>query len=69
VNLEALKTTYLVEEAKTWRSLSLIETLLNLAEQGHYYEVLQLFKTPIRQCPEVFFLGLLQSKVTLYDIM
>ena len=45
------------------RSLNLIETLLNLAEQGHYLEVMSLFRVPIKQCPEVFLLGLLQCKV------
>lgn len=45
------------------RSLSLIETLLNLAEQGHHCEVIELFRVPVKQCPEVFFLGLLQCKV------
>ena len=45
------------------RSLSLIETLLNLAEQGHHSEVIELFRTPVKHCPEVFFLGLLQCKV------
>lgn len=47
-------------------SLSLIDTLLNLAEQGHYAEVMSIFKIPIKQCPEVFFLGLLQCKVIFF---
>ena len=45
------------------RSLNLIETLLDLAEKGHYAEVMALFKVPMKQCPEVLFLGLLQCKV------
>ena len=45
------------------RSLNLIDTLLNLAEQGHYNEVKALFGVPVKQCTDVLFIGLLQCKV------
>ncbi|CAF0914580.1 unnamed protein product [Brachionus calyciflorus] len=44
----------------SWRSLNLIETLLNLSETGVYSSCVELFKFPITQCPDLLLLGLLQ---------
>ena len=46
-------------------SLDLIETLLNLAECGHFEEVQQLFAFPMKHCPNILMFGILQSKVCL----
>lgn len=45
------------------RSLSLIESLLHLAEQGHYEEVMDLLSQPIAVCPEIIFLGVIRTQV------
>ncbi len=45
------------------RSLSLIESLLHLAEQGHYEEVLDMMKQPMKHCPEILFLGVIRTQV------
>jgi CCR4-NOT transcription complex subunit 1 len=44
----------------SWRSLSLIEVLLNLSETGDYSNCIELFKFPITHCPDLLLLGLLQ---------
>uniref|UniRef100_A0A8C4WXR9 CCR4-NOT transcription complex, subunit 1 n=1 Tax=Eptatretus burgeri TaxID=7764 RepID=A0A8C4WXR9_EPTBU len=44
----------------TWKSLDLIESLLRLAESGHYEQVKQLFSFPIKHCPDLLILSLLQ---------
>ncbi|RNA24401.1 CCR4-NOT transcription complex subunit 1 isoform X6, partial [Brachionus plicatilis] len=44
----------------SWRSLNLIETLLNLSETGVYSSCVELFKFPLTQCPDLLILGLLQ---------
>ena len=44
-------------------SLDLIETLLNLAESGHFEEAHQLFGFPLKHCPDILLFGVLQSKV------
>lgn len=43
------------------RSLDLIEILLYLADRGHYQEVQELLKVPIQHCPDVLYLGILQT--------
>ena len=45
------------------RSLSLIESLLQLSEQGHYEEVMNVLHTPMSKCPEILFLGVIKAKV------
>ncbi|KAI8491153.1 CCR4-NOT transcription complex subunit 1, partial [Branchiostoma belcheri] len=47
-------------EIATWKSLDLIETLLRLSELGHYDQVKGLFNFPIKHCPDMLVLGLLQ---------
>jgi CCR4-NOT transcription complex subunit 1 len=47
---------------RTWMSLDLIETLLNLAESGHFEEAHQLFGFPLKHCPDILLFGVLQSK-------
>lgn len=44
----------------SWRSLNLIEILLNLSETGMYTSCVELFKFPVTQCPDLLILGLLQ---------
>jgi CCR4-NOT transcription complex subunit 1 len=44
----------------SWRSLNLIETLLNLSETGVYSGCIEIFKSPITHCPDLLLLGLLQ---------
>ncbi|CAB3987607.1 CCR4-NOT transcription complex subunit 1 isoform X5 [Paramuricea clavata] len=51
-------------EILTWQSLSLVETLLRLAECGHYETVKALFDFPIKNCPDVLVLALLQTNPT-----
>ena len=45
------------------RSLSLIQALLNITEQGYYSDVMNIFYVPMRQCPELLFLGIISSTV------
>ena len=40
-----------------------METLLRLAEAGHYETVRQLFNYPLKNCPDVLLLALLQTSV------
>ncbi|CAJ0940956.1 unnamed protein product [Ranitomeya imitator] len=47
-------------EIATWKSLELIESLLRLAEVGLYEQVKQLFSYPIKHCPDMLVLALLQ---------
>uniref|UniRef100_A0A3B3REG1 CCR4-NOT transcription complex subunit 1 n=1 Tax=Paramormyrops kingsleyae TaxID=1676925 RepID=A0A3B3REG1_9TELE len=44
----------------TWKSLDLVESLLRLSELGQYEPVKQLFSFPIKHCPDVLVLALLQ---------
>lgn len=46
------------------QSLSLVDTLLQLAECGHYEAVKALFDFPIKHCADVLLLALLQSNVS-----
>lgn len=50
------------------RSLSLIESLLTLADQGHYEEVMELLSAPMKQCPELIFLGVVKAEVRNIDV-
>ena len=45
------------------RSCSLMDTLLALSEQGHYEEVMSVFTSPIKKCPELIFLTAIKAKV------
>ncbi len=47
-------------------SLSLIDSLLYLADQGHYKEVLNIFSVPMQHCPEVLFLAIIRTQVRKY---
>ncbi|KAL1517994.1 hypothetical protein ABEB36_001684 [Hypothenemus hampei] len=48
------------KELSNWRSLNLIELLLNLSELGIYNLIHDLFKGPMHSCPDVLLLALLQ---------
>ncbi|KAF5897986.1 CCR4-NOT transcription complex subunit 1 isoform X1 [Clarias magur] len=48
------------KEIATWKSLDLVECLLRLSEVGHYEQVKQLFSFPIKHCPDMLVLALLQ---------
>lgn len=45
------------------KSLDLVETLLKLAEAGKYEQVKSLFSFPIKHCPDMLLLALLQVQV------
>ncbi|XP_028814689.1 CCR4-NOT transcription complex subunit 1 isoform X1 [Denticeps clupeoides] len=47
-------------EIATWKSLDLVESLLRLSEVGQYDQVKQLFSFPIKHCPDMLVLALLQ---------
>uniref|UniRef100_A0A669ENG7 CCR4-NOT transcription complex subunit 1 n=1 Tax=Oreochromis niloticus TaxID=8128 RepID=A0A669ENG7_ORENI len=47
-------------EIATWKSLDLVESLLRLSEVGQYEQVKQLFSFPIKHCPDMLVLALLQ---------
>ncbi|XP_076065903.1 CCR4-NOT transcription complex subunit 1 isoform X3 [Oratosquilla oratoria] len=64
VSTENLKTPPELDnkEIANWRSVQLIETLLNLGDNGgHYPSVKEIFKFPIQHCPDVLVLGLIQA--------
>lgn len=49
-------------DVSNWKSLDLIETLLNLTEKVHSsVHVHDLFKYPVQHCPDLLMLGLLQA--------
>ncbi|CAH1997116.1 unnamed protein product [Acanthoscelides obtectus] len=48
------------KELANWRSLNLVELLLNVSECGLYSHVQELFKIPVHSCPDVLVLALLQ---------
>lgn len=48
------------KEARSWRSLNVVELLLHLAERGLYGPVQEIFKWPIQHCPDILALALLQ---------
>lgn len=68
IDTELIKTYAQNEESKTWRSLSLIEILLRAAEEGFYTEVMEIFGVPIKQCPEVLCLGLVQFECKYHSV-
>ncbi|XP_048461853.1 CCR4-NOT transcription complex subunit 1 isoform X6 [Rhincodon typus] len=55
-------------EIATWKSLDLIETLLRLSELGQYEQVKQLFNFPIKHCPDMLVLALLQINPTWHTL-
>ncbi|KAG8143770.1 putative CCR4-NOT transcription complex subunit 1-like protein, partial [Naja naja] len=55
-------------EIATWKSLDLIESLLRLAEVGQYEQVKQLFSFPIKHCPDMLVLALLQSTTSWHTL-
>ncbi|XP_048577201.1 CCR4-NOT transcription complex subunit 1 isoform X2 [Nematostella vectensis] len=52
------------KEINIWKSLNLIETLLRLGEAGHYDAVKTLLRFPIKLCPDILLLALLQTNPT-----
>lgn len=44
--------------------LSLTRALLQLAEQMHYFDVMSLLATPLKHCPEVLFISIIESTVS-----
>ncbi|XP_043935455.1 CCR4-NOT transcription complex subunit 1 [Protopterus annectens] len=55
-------------EIATWKSLDLIESLLRLAEVGQYDNVKQLFNFPIKHCPDMLVLALLQINTSWHTL-
>uniref|UniRef100_A0A8C5QAP2 CCR4-NOT transcription complex subunit 1 n=1 Tax=Leptobrachium leishanense TaxID=445787 RepID=A0A8C5QAP2_9ANUR len=55
-------------EIATWKSLDLIESLLRLAEVGQYEQVKQLFSYPIKHCPDMLVLALLQINTSWHTL-
>ncbi|XP_064130027.1 CCR4-NOT transcription complex subunit 1 isoform X7 [Loxodonta africana] len=55
-------------EIATWKSLDLIESLLRLAEVGQYEQVKQLFSFPIKHCPDMLVLALLQISTSWHTL-
>ncbi|PAA59243.1 hypothetical protein BOX15_Mlig027984g1 [Macrostomum lignano] len=46
---------------QVWRNLDLIDALMKLSEQGFYTEVRELFDYPLKSCPDLLMLSLLQA--------
>uniref|UniRef100_A0A673N355 CCR4-NOT transcription complex subunit 1 n=1 Tax=Sinocyclocheilus rhinocerous TaxID=307959 RepID=A0A673N355_9TELE len=55
-------------EIATWKSLDLVESLLRLSEVGHYEQVKQLFSFPIKHCPDMLVLALLQISTSWHTL-
>ncbi|XP_014349155.1 CCR4-NOT transcription complex subunit 1 isoform X3 [Latimeria chalumnae] len=55
-------------EIATWKSLDLIESLLRLSEVGQYEQVKQLFNFPIKHCPDMLVLALLQINTSWHTL-
>lgn len=55
-------------EIATWKSLDLVESLLRLSEVGHYEQVKQLFSFPIKHCPDMLVLALLQISTSWHQL-
>ncbi|KAG2469637.1 CNOT1 protein, partial [Polypterus senegalus] len=55
-------------EIATWKSLDLIEILLRLSEVGQYEQVKQLFTFPIKHCPDMLVLALLQISTSWHTL-
>ena len=49
--------------------MDLVETLLRLSEAGHYEAVLKLFAFPVKNCPDVLLLALLQINVSVFFVI
>jgi len=63
INVEILKSPPEPDNKKlaNWKCLELLETLLNLMENGGLYSPVQeLLKEPVQHCPDILVLGLLQ---------
>jgi CCR4-NOT transcription complex subunit 1 len=60
IDLEPFKIVLSSEEAKPWQFLCLTRALLHLSEQTHYSEVMTLMATPLKHCPEVLFLAIIE---------
>lgn len=50
------------------KSLDLVESLLRLSEVGHYEQVKQLFSFPIKHCPDMLVLALLQISTSWHTL-
>ena len=50
------------------RSLDLVEILLHLSENTNYESVLKLFAWPVKNCPDILVLALLQLQVSKHFI-
>uniref|UniRef100_A0A8B9HK58 CCR4-NOT transcription complex subunit 1 n=1 Tax=Astyanax mexicanus TaxID=7994 RepID=A0A8B9HK58_ASTMX len=55
-------------EIATWSSLDLVESLLRLSEVGQYEQVKQLFSFPIKHCPDMLVLALLQISTSWHTL-
>ncbi|KAK2841913.1 hypothetical protein Q5P01_012113 [Channa striata] len=55
-------------EIATWKSLDLVESLLRLSEVGQYEQVKQLFTFPIKHCPDMLVLALLQISTSWHTL-
>uniref|UniRef100_A0A8C7N354 CCR4-NOT transcription complex subunit 1 n=1 Tax=Oncorhynchus kisutch TaxID=8019 RepID=A0A8C7N354_ONCKI len=55
-------------EIATWCSLDLVESLLRLSEVGQYEQVKQLFSFPIKHCPDMLVLALLQISTSWHTL-
>uniref|UniRef100_A0A3B3Y956 CCR4-NOT transcription complex subunit 1 n=1 Tax=Poecilia mexicana TaxID=48701 RepID=A0A3B3Y956_9TELE len=55
-------------EIATWKSLDLVESLLRLSELGQYEQVKQLFSFPIKHCPDMLVLALLQISTSWHTL-
>ncbi|XP_053487424.1 CCR4-NOT transcription complex subunit 1 isoform X2 [Ictalurus furcatus] len=55
-------------EIATWKSLDLVESLLRLSEVGQYEQVKQLFSFPIKHCPDMLVLALLQISTSWHQL-
>ncbi|XP_030222804.1 CCR4-NOT transcription complex subunit 1 isoform X4 [Gadus morhua] len=56
------------KEIATWKSLDLVESLLRLSEVGQYEPVKQLFSFPIKHCPDMLVLALLQISTSWHTL-
>ncbi|XP_066569698.1 CCR4-NOT transcription complex subunit 1 isoform X11 [Amia ocellicauda] len=55
-------------EIATWKGLDLVESLLRLSEVGQYEQVKQLFNFPIKHCPDMLVLALLQISTSWHTL-
>ncbi|XP_067356607.1 CCR4-NOT transcription complex subunit 1 isoform X5 [Channa argus] len=55
-------------EIATWKSLDLVESMLRLSEVGQYEQVKQLFGFPIKHCPDMLVLALLQISTSWHTL-